>query len=81
MTESEILHTLTGIFCDIFDLPSIALTLEMTAEDVPDWDSVNHITLVVETERVFGIKFRTTEIEDLKNVGDLVQLIKAKSNK
>jgi acyl carrier protein len=81
MTEAEILHTLTGIFCDIFDLPSIVLTPEMTAEDVPDWDSVNHITLVVETERVFGIKFRTTEIEDLKNVGDLVQLIKAKSNK
>ena len=53
----------------------------MTAADVPGWDSVNHITLVVETERVFGIKFRTTEIEDLKNVGDLFRLIKAKSNK
>ena len=81
MTEADILHRLTEIFCDIFDLPSIVLTPEMTAEDVPDWDSVNHITLVVETERVFGIKFRTTEIEDLKNVGDLIQLIKAKSDK
>jgi acyl carrier protein len=81
MMEAEILHTLTEIFCDIFDLPSVVLTPEMTAADVPGWDSVNHITLVVETERVFGIKFRTTEIEDLKNVDDLVRLIKAKSNK
>jgi acyl carrier protein len=81
MTEAEIYRTLTGIFCDVFDLTSIVLTPEMTAQDVPEWDSVNHITLVVETERVFGIKFRTTEIEDLKNVGDLVRLIKARSSK
>ena len=81
MTEADIFHTLTGIFCDIFDLQSIVLTANTTAEDVPGWDSVNHITLVVETERAFGIKFQTTEIEDLKNVGDLVRLIKAKSNK
>ena len=81
MTEADILHALAAIFCDIFDLPSIVLTPEMTAADVPGWDFVNHITLVVETERVFGIKFRTTEIEDLKNVGDLFRLIKAKSNK
>jgi len=79
MTEADILHTLKEIFCDIFDLPSIVLTPEMTAADVPGWDSVNHITLVVETERVFGIKFRTTEIEDLKNVGDLVRLIEARA--
>jgi acyl carrier protein len=81
MTEADILQTLNSIFCDIFDLPSIALTAEMTADDVQGWDSVSHITLVVETERTFGIKFRSTEIEDLKNVGDLVQLIKAKTNK
>jgi acyl carrier protein len=81
MTEAEIYQTLIGIFCEVFDLASIVLTPEMTAQDVPEWDSVNHITLVVETERVFGVKFRTTEIEDLKNVGDLVRLIKARSGK
>lgn len=78
MTESEITQKLAGIFCEVFDLPSIVLTPDMTAQDVPEWDSVNHITLVVETERVFGVKFRTTEIEDLKNVGDLIRLIKTK---
>jgi acyl carrier protein len=78
MTEADILRKLTAIFLDIFDLPVIHLTAGTTADDVPGWDSVNHITLVVETETVFGVKFRTTEIEELKNVGDLVQLIKAK---
>ena len=78
MTEADILQKLTTIFRDIFDQPSILVTAGTTAEDVPGWDSVNHITLIVETETTFGVKFRTTEIEELKNVGDLVQLIKAK---
>jgi acyl carrier protein len=78
MTEADILQKLTAIFRDIFDQPSILLTARTTAEDVPGWDSVSHITLVVETETTFGVKFWTTEIEELKNVGDLVQLIKAK---
>jgi len=81
MTEAEILPKLTDIFHEVFELPSIVLRPEMTAQDVAGWDSVNHITLVVETERVFGVKFRTTEIETLKNVGDMVMLIKAKIGK
>ena len=78
MTEAEVFRTLTTIFCDVFDLSTVTLTAETTADDIPGWDSVSHVTLVVETERVFGLKFRTTEIEDLKNVGDLVRIIQNK---
>lgn len=80
MTEAEVFRTLTTIFHDVFDLPTVTLTAETTADDIPGWDSVSHVTLVVETERVFGLKFRTTEIEDLKNVGDLVRIIQNKIN-
>ena len=69
------------IFHDVFEMPSIVLGPEMTAQDVPGWDSVSHITMVVETEQSFGVKFHTTEIESLKNVGDLVRLIKVKTSK
>lgn len=78
MTEAEVFRTLTTIFRDVFDLSTVTLTAETTADDIPGWDSVSHVTLVVETERVFGLKFRTTEIEDLKNVGDLVRIIQNK---
>jgi acyl carrier protein len=81
MTEAEVLSKLTDIFHDVFELPSIVLSPEMTAQDVQGWDSVNHITLVVETERSFDVKFLSTEIEALKNVGDLVRLIKTKTSK
>jgi acyl carrier protein len=78
MDEAAILAKLTQIFRDLFDDSSLVLTRTLTAADVRDWDSANHITLVVEVEIQFGIKFHTTEIETLGNVGDLVDLIVAK---
>ncbi|MDR3439932.1 acyl carrier protein [Telmatospirillum sp.] len=80
MNEQEILEKLAETFRDIFDIPDLVLNPAMTAEDVPEWDSVNHITLIVATEQQFGIKFQTAEIEELKNVGELVHLVKEKTD-
>jgi acyl carrier protein len=78
MDENAILTKLTEVFHEVFDDPSIALSLETTADDVADWDSMSHLTLVIETERRFGIKFNTAELDELKNVGEFVRLIGAK---
>ena len=51
---------------------------EMTAADIAEWDSFNHINLIVATEAKFGIKFQTSEIESLRNVGHFVELIEKK---
>jgi acyl carrier protein len=45
------------------------------ADDVPGWDSMNHINLIISTESRLGIKFKTAEIEGLRNVGHLVEVI------
>ena len=78
MTPDAILHDLTAIFQTVLDDDTLVLTPEMTAADVPGWDSMAHITIVVEAERRFGIKVRTAEIEEMRNVGDFVKLIVAK---
>lgn len=78
MNEQDILEKLTTVFRDVFDLPDLSIALVTTAEDVAEWDSVNHIMLVVEIERQFRVKFQTAEIEEMKNVGDLVTLIQSK---
>jgi acyl carrier protein len=75
MTDETILKQLTEIFHQVFDDDSIILTTETTANDVAEWDSMNHVNLVVAVEFHFGIKFQTAEIEDLKSVGDFVALI------
>jgi acyl carrier protein len=50
----------------------------MTAQDIEKWDSLRHIQLISEVERVFGIKFKLREILHMNNVGDLIDLITAK---
>ena len=67
---------LTSIFHDVFDDDSIILTPQLSAKDVDGWDSLMHIRLILTVERAFKVKFSTSEIGKLENVGGLVTLIK-----
>jgi acyl carrier protein len=75
MSETEVLQKLNDIFRDLFELPELELNPSMSAADIDEWDSVNHVMLVVEIERQFKVKFHTAEVEEMKNVGDLVHMI------
>jgi acyl carrier protein len=77
-TEHPVLAELTEIFRSVFNDPGMELTLGSTVDEIPGWDSMTHITLIVETECRFGIHFQTTEIESLYSVGELVRAIEAK---
>ena len=78
MTEPEIYQRLTKVFLDIFDDLTIELRPETSAADIPEWTSFNHINLIVASEQKFSVKFSTADVENLKNVGDLVALIQAR---
>jgi acyl carrier protein len=78
MQQEDIYAQLTTIFHDLFDDDSIELNPGLTAADVPEWDSFNHINLVVAVESRFGIKFQTAELESMHTVGHLADIIQAK---
>lgn len=78
MQEKEVYEQLTSMFHDLFDDDSLVLTPTLTAAEVPDWDSFNHINLIVAVESRFKIKFRTAELESMQTVGSLVDVIQAK---
>lgn len=75
MEKREILQRLTKIIGQVLGNDQISLTPDTTADDVPGWDSFNHINIIVGAEVEFGIKFNASELEDLKNVGDFTALI------
>ena len=79
MDEPQIYARLAQIFEDVFDEDSIQVTPELSAKDVDGWDSLAHIRLILTIERAFKIKFSTSEIGKLENVGDLVALIKTRT--
>jgi acyl carrier protein len=78
MENAEIVERMTEIFRDVFDDDSIELRDEMTAADVEEWDSLNHINLIVAVEKSFRVKFTTQEVANLANVGEFVALLKSK---
>jgi acyl carrier protein len=78
MQQQDIYTQLTTIFHDLFDDDSIVLNPGLTAADVPEWDSFNHINLIVAVESRFGVKFQTAELESMQTVGHLADLIQSK---
>lgn len=75
MEINAIYDRLDRVFRDVFDDNSIRLSPETIADDIEDWDSLEHITLISAVERAFKMKFKMSEISSMRNVGEMVQLI------
>lgn len=75
MSREEIYENLDEVFRDVFDDDTIHVTEQTTANDIEDWDSLEHINLVVAIENKFNIKFKMSEVTSMKNVGEMVDII------
>ena len=74
MNQAEVLNKLQDIFNDVF-LDPVTLSPTLSAKDVPEWDSLLHISLMVAVEKAFAIRFRVGEVEATHNVGEFADLI------
>jgi acyl carrier protein len=74
MNQAEVIAQLQTIFDGVF-LEPVVLTPAISAQDVPEWDSLTHISLMVAVEKAFGVRFRVGEVENTKNVGEFAELI------
>jgi acyl carrier protein len=77
--DAKIYEALTDIFNDVFMTDDMKLTPTLSAKDVAGWDSFKQIEIMVSIEERFGIKLNTREIDALKNVGDLADVIARKT--
>lgn len=75
MTRTEVFEIVTEIFRDVFDDDSLVIGDETNSEDIEDWDSLEHIELVINMEKRFSLKFNIKEVNALENVGQMVDLI------
>lgn len=76
MNDEEVLSRLSELVGDLLELENLKLSMITTAENVPGWDSLAHVRIVLAAEQTFGVRFTTAEIASLKKVGDLVKLIR-----
>ena len=79
--EEKIYDVLNEIFRDVFDDDEIVVDAETNSDSIEDWDSLEHINLVVAIEKAFGLKFTMDEVTGMKNVGEMVEIIKERATK
>jgi acyl carrier protein len=75
MTHPEIHQKLTLVFREVFDDPTLEISDTTTANDIPGWDSLTHINLIVAVEKAFVVTFTTKDLKDLANTGGFMALI------
>ena len=78
MDKEEALKIINDVFIDVLDNKNIIINLNTTANDVEDWDSLNHIQLVVAIEKRFNIRFKSSEIRNWNNVDEMIESILTK---
>lgn len=81
MTNEEILTTVGNIIREVLEVPGLHVTSDTSAADVDEWDSMTHIQLITAIEAQYKLRFALGELQALKNVGDMVNLIQKKLSK
>ena len=74
MTREEVFERLSEVFREVFDDQDIVLSDATTAEDIEDWDSFEHINLIVAVEEEFSFKIPMGKVVTMKNVGEMVDI-------
>jgi acyl carrier protein len=78
MSEEDTLARLTAVFRDVLDDDDLCLTRATTAADVPGWDSLAHLRLILAVQKAFNVRFSAAQITKLRNVGELADLVDQK---
>lgn len=78
MTQIDILDRVQGVLRDVLQQPNLVITRESSASTVEGWDSLAHVDILWNIEQEFSVRFALGEVQDLKNVGGLVDLLEKK---
>ena len=71
MTFDAILADVRTIIRDVLDNEDLVIEADTSANDIPEWDSLSHVQLVVAVEKHFKTRFTAAEIRSFKNVGEM----------
>ena len=72
------LKKINKIFQYIFDDNYLKITRKTSAKNIEEWDSLAQIKLIAAIEKQFKIRFNIQEISNLKNAGEMIDLIDKK---
>ena len=80
MNRKDIFNKIQGVFIDVFDDENLEINNSTNSEHIEEWDSLNHIQLVLSIEKTLTVRFKTGEIQSLKDVGEMIDMLEEKIN-
>ena len=81
MDREKITEKLTEVFRDVFDNEDITISDATTADDIEEWDSLEHISLISAVEKTFKMRFTMKEVSGMKNVGEMINILCERAKK
>ena len=81
MDREKITEKLNEVFRDVFDNEDITVTDATTADDIEEWDSLEHISLISAVEKTFKMRFTMKEVSGMKNVGEMINILCERAKK
>jgi len=70
------MNRLIDCFVQTFAIEREQVTLKLTYQSIPQWDSVGHMALVVEIENTFNVTLDTDDIIGMSDVSKAVEILK-----
>lgn len=77
---NDVLERVRGVLADLFGVDPASISLETKAADIPEWDSVGHLSLCGALEEVFEIRFSVSDFAEMNSVRAIVTIITSKKN-
>ncbi|MEW5929174.1 MAG: acyl carrier protein [Gemmatimonadota bacterium] len=74
-----VMERLEEVFRTVFDDDALVLTDDVTAADVPGWDSVAHVNLMFSIEQEFGVQFAGNQFSEFRDVGELRRFLERRA--
>ena len=81
MNREKIIERLNEVFRDVFDNEDITVTDTTIADDIEEWDSLEHISLIAAVEKAFKMRFTMKEVSGMKNVGEMINILCERAKK
>jgi acyl carrier protein len=70
---------LEKIIREVFEIEAEKIDENWTSDDIPDWDSVGHLNLIMEVEKEFNIKIEIEEMFEIEKLGDITRILQKKN--
>ena len=67
---------LKQIVLDTLKIPPAVYADELRAGDVPEWDSLGHVTLLQRVQKDFGVTFDVSDAIEIESLHDLKRVLR-----